>query len=59
MGSHADSLLKKATHKITRMKKIMVTPFFNKYGKRALLVYLCWCALKGLFFLYAGIKLFG
>lgn len=39
------------------MKKLFASPFFQKYGKKALIIYLCWCVLKGIFFLYAGYKM--
>jgi hypothetical protein len=31
---------------------------FGKFGKKALLIYLCWCLLKGLAFLFLGFRLF-
>lgn len=31
----------------------------KKYGKKALILYLCWCALKGVAFLFLGKYLFG
>jgi hypothetical protein len=40
------------------MKAILSKPFFKKYGKKALILYLCWCVLKGLAFLWAGWLLF-
>lgn len=40
------------------MKAILEKPFFKKYGKKSLLIYVCWCVAKGLFFLFAGYKLF-
>ena len=36
------------------MKAILSRPFFRKYGKKALVIYLCWCLLKGVLFLLAG-----
>jgi hypothetical protein len=39
------------------MKRLFALPFFQKHGKKALLIYLCLCLLKGAFFLYAGYKL--
>jgi hypothetical protein len=29
------------------MKTILAKPFFRKYGKKALIIYVCWCFLKG------------
>ena len=40
------------------MKTILAKPFFKKYGKKALYLYLGWCVLKGLLFLLAGWLLF-
>lgn len=39
------------------MKAFFAKPFFKKYGKKAMIIYLCWCIAKGIFFLLAGIKL--
>lgn len=39
------------------MKAILSRPLFKKYGKKAIAVYLCWCMLKGLIFLFIGSKL--
>jgi hypothetical protein len=41
------------------MKALLSKPFFKKYGKTALIVYLGWCLVKGLAFLFLGFKLFG
>ncbi len=41
------------------MKAILAKPFFRKYGKKALLLYLAWCVVKGLLFLFLGFKIFG
>jgi hypothetical protein len=41
------------------MKAILSKPFFRKYGKKALIIYLVWCAAKGILFLFLGFKLFG
>jgi len=41
------------------MKKLLNKPFFRKYGRKALIIYLCWCAVKGIVFLLIGVKLFG
>jgi hypothetical protein len=39
------------------MKAILSKPFFKKYGRTALIIYLCWCLLKGVLFLLVGAKL--
>jgi hypothetical protein len=44
--------------KLLQMKAILSKPFFKKYGKKALIIYLCWCVLKGILFLVAGWLLF-
>ena len=41
------------------MKSLLAKPFFQKYGKKALIIYLCWCAAKGILFLFLGFKIFG
>ncbi len=41
------------------MKTVLAKPFFRRFGKKALIIYLCWCAVKGLLFLFLGTKLFG
>lgn len=51
MGANADSIFKKKEN-----MKAYLTSKFRKYGKRALIIYLCWCVLKGLFFLFIGYK---
>ena len=56
MGAHADPVFQKKILRI--MKAIFANPFFKKYGRKALVVYLCWCLLKGLLFLFIGLKLF-
>jgi len=33
------------------MKALLNKPFFKKYGKKALIIYLCWSVLKGILFL--------
>lgn len=38
------------------MKAIFSRPFFKKYGKKALIIYLCWCIIKGLVFIFVGFK---
>jgi len=40
------------------MKAILSKPFFKKYGRKALIVYLCWSVIKGLAILFFGFKLF-
>jgi hypothetical protein len=40
------------------MRAILEKPFFRKYGKKALIVYLIWCLVKGLVFLLAGWLMF-
>lgn len=42
-----------------QMKAIMAKPFFRKYGKKALIVYFCWCIVKGVAFLIISAKIFG
>jgi len=44
---------------IRRLQGTFLTGRFRKYGKKALVVYLCWCAAKGILFLFIGSKLFG
>lgn len=41
------------------MKAFSVKNFIQKHGKKALIIYLCWCAVKGVLFLLVGFKLFG
>lgn len=41
------------------MRIMPVKKYFRKYGRKALIIYLCWCVLKGLIFLFIGSKLFG
>ncbi|HEX5653680.1 MAG TPA: hypothetical protein VFX58_11440 [Chitinophagaceae bacterium] len=41
------------------MKAIFASRFYKKYGKKALIIYLCWCLVKGILFLLIGFKLFG
>jgi|GraSoiStandDraft_4_1057263.scaffolds.fasta_scaffold00447_15 hypothetical protein len=40
------------------MKTILAKPFFKKYGKKALIIYLCWSIVKGVLFLWLGARLF-
>ncbi|HEY6503848.1 MAG TPA: hypothetical protein VIZ28_07740 [Chitinophagaceae bacterium] len=40
------------------MKTLLANRFFRKYGRKALIIYLCWCLVKGLFFLFVGFKFF-
>ena len=39
------------------MKAILSKPFFKKYGRKALIIYLCWSVVKGVLFLLLGAKL--
>lgn len=36
------------------MKAIISKSFLKNYGKKGMIIYLCWCAFKGLIFLLAG-----
>ena len=38
------------------MKALLAKPFFKKYGKKALIIYICWCLVKGLVFIFLGVK---
>ena len=40
------------------MRAAIVKKFFRKHGKKALIIYLVWCVLKGIAFLFLGYKLF-
>ncbi|HET9746941.1 MAG TPA: hypothetical protein VFP97_14590 [Chitinophagaceae bacterium] len=40
------------------MKPIFIKRYLQKYGKKALIVYLSWCIIKGIAFLILGYKLF-
>ena len=40
------------------MKVLLNKPFFRKYGKKALMIYLCWCLIKGIAFILLGYKMF-
>jgi hypothetical protein len=40
------------------MKTILAKPFLKKYGKKALIIYLCWSIVKGVLFLLLGARLF-
>jgi len=40
------------------MKAILSKPFFRKYGKKALIIYLCWSILKVVLLLLLGPRLF-
>lgn len=40
------------------MKVLFIKRLFQKYGKRALIIYLCWSVVKGLLLLFFGYKLF-
>ena len=55
MGADDHSIQQKEkTIKQPVMKAILSRPFFKKYGKKALVIYLCWCVVKGVLFLVAG-----
>ena len=41
------------------MKAIFSKPFFQKYRRKTLIIYLCWCIVKGIVFLLLGYKFFG
>jgi hypothetical protein len=36
------------------IKAIINKPFFRKYGKKSLALYIAWCFVKSLLFLLAG-----
>jgi hypothetical protein len=63
MGADADTLFQKKSNQITvkpkstKYETIICDTLSRKYGKRVLIIYLCWCILKGVFILYAGYKL--
>lgn len=40
------------------MKALLKRPFFRKYGKKALIIYLCWFVIKGILFILLGYQLF-
>jgi hypothetical protein len=40
------------------MKPLFLKRYFQKYGKKALIIYLCWSVIKGIAFLILGVKLF-
>ena len=35
-----------------------IKPFIKKHGKKALIIYVCWCVVKGIIFLLLGSRLF-
>jgi len=41
------------------MKAFSLKPFFKRHGKKALIIYLCWCLVKGILFLLLGFKILG
>lgn len=41
------------------MKLLLGKASFKKYGRKAIIIYLCWCVIKGLLFLLLGFKMFG
>jgi hypothetical protein len=40
------------------MKAAFIKRYFQKYGRKGVIIYLCWCAIKGLLFLFLGLELF-
>jgi hypothetical protein len=40
------------------MKVLLKKPFFRKHGKKALIIYLCWCVIKLILFILLGNQLF-
>ena len=40
------------------MKPTIFKRLFQKYGKKALVIYVCWSVIKGIIFLILGYKLF-
>ena len=40
------------------MKTFQIKNSLRKHGRKALVLYFLWCLLKGLFFLFAGARLF-
>lgn len=40
------------------MKAFLSKPVFKKNGKRFIIIYLCWCLIKGIVIVFAGMKLF-
>lgn len=40
------------------MKSLFLRRYLQKYGKKALIIYLCWSVIKGIAFLVLGFKLF-
>ena len=36
------------------MKAILSKPLFKKYGKKALIIYICWCVVKTIILLLFG-----
>jgi hypothetical protein len=38
------------------MKAILSKPFFKKYGRKVLIIYLCWSVVKGIVLLFLGAK---
>ena len=41
------------------MKAFSLKPFFKKHGKKALIIYVCWCVVKGILLLLLGFKILG
>ena len=40
------------------MKALLKKPFFKKYGKKALIIYLCWSVVKAILFVLLGHQFF-
>ncbi|HEU5168106.1 MAG TPA: hypothetical protein VFU29_21325 [Chitinophagaceae bacterium] len=40
------------------MKPLFLKRYLQKYGKKALIIYLCWSVIKGIALLVLGFKLF-
>ena len=40
------------------MKALLQRPFFKKHGKKALIIYICWCVVKGVLLILFGSQLF-
>jgi len=41
------------------MKTLFNNIIFKKWGRKALIAYLCWCIVKGIVFIIVGYKIFG
>lgn len=58
MGAHADPFFKTEINKTLNMKKGFPGRMFKRFGRKALIIYLCWCVVKGILFMIIGFKLF-